>query len=96
MVAEFGMSPLGPIAYGDRSENIWLARELGESATVSEDTAAKIDHEVKSIIEACYDKAKTVLMEKREILDRLAAKLLEVETIEGDDFNKILATPAAA
>ncbi len=90
MVTEFGMSALGPIFYEARSEFSWLAKEFGEGASISEEMSAKIDLEIGKIIDNSYQEAKRILIEKREHLDKVAAKLLEVETIDGDDFCKLI------
>jgi cell division protease FtsH len=90
MVAEYGMSALGPVSYDGKDGNFWLARELGESVKYSEEVAAKIDREVSKIVEEAYAKAKKVLKAKRKVLDKIAKKLLEKETIDGDEFKKLL------
>lgn len=90
MVTEFGMSPLGPIAYGSKEEPAWVAREMTEGGKMSEETASKVDREVKTIMETCYDKAKALIIERRAILDDVAVKLLEKETLDGDEFKVIL------
>ena len=91
MVTEFGMSDLGPISYEGNNRAPWLARELGESANHSEEMAAKIDGEVKKIIDAAFKAAKTVLIQKRETLDKIAVRLLEKETIDADEYTALLA-----
>ena len=91
MVTEFGMSDLGPISYEGNNRAPWLARELGESANHSEEMAAKIDGEVKKIIDAAFKAAKTVLIQKREPLDKIPARLLEKETIDADEYTALLA-----
>ncbi|NMB70138.1 ATP-dependent zinc metalloprotease FtsH [candidate division WWE3 bacterium] len=90
MVMEFGMSSLGPIAYEGKENAMWLAREMGEGAGYSQEVAAKIDTEVKKIIDECYAKSKEILAEHRSKLDTLAQLLLEKETIYEDEFKKIL------
>lgn len=90
MVTEYGMSPLGPISYDGKETRIWLAREIGESQPYSQEMAAKIDKEVAKIIDECYKKAKSVLLEHRDILDSIAAVLLEKETIYEDEFKQIV------
>jgi cell division protease FtsH len=90
MVSEFGMSTLGPIFYDTSGESIWLAREIGESHKLSEDMASKVDQEVRKIMDSCYEGAKSIIEAKREFLDKVASKLLEQETIDGDEFAKLL------
>ena len=90
MVTEYGMSPLGPIFYEGRSEFSWLAEEFGEGSSISEEMSAKVDAEISKIVDGSYKEAKKILIEKREKLDKVAEKLLEVETIDGDEFKKLL------
>ncbi len=91
MVASYGMSPLGPISYDGREGNPWLAREFSEP-THSQEMAAKIDAEVRRIIDDAYNRAKAILTEQREVLDRITQKLLEKETIEGEEYQSLLTT----
>ena len=90
MVTEYGMSSLGPIFYEARTEFSWLAQEFGEAASLSEDMNSKIDAEIKKLIDEAYDKAKKILVENRDAMDRVANRLLEVETIYGDEFKKLV------
>jgi cell division protease FtsH len=90
MVTEYGMSSLGPIFYEARTEFSWLAQEFGEAASLSEDMNSKIDAEIKKLIDESYDKAKKILVENRDAMDRVANRLLEVETIYGDEFKKLV------
>jgi len=90
MVTEFGMSSLGPISYDGKDNNFWLARELGETPSYSQEMAAKIDAEVKKIIDENYARAKSILSEHREKLDQVSEVLLQKETIDGDEFSKIV------
>lgn len=90
MVTEFGMSPLGPISYDGRGGNNWLAREFSEGPSYSQEVAAKIDDEVKSIIEECFNKSKEILKQNRSKLDALAVLLLERETVYEEEFKQLL------
>ncbi len=90
MVTEFGMSDLGPIAYDGKEENMWLARDMGETAGYGQEIATSIDHEVKKIIDTCYSRAKEILAENRTKLDEVAKVLLEKETIYDEEFKKIV------
>jgi len=83
MVCEWGMSPLGMIAYGDNQDTVFLGREITRSHVHSEETARKIDAEVKAIIDEQYARAKSILVEHRAALDKIAQALLEYETLEG-------------
>src|SRR2546421_17430 len=83
MVTQFGMSKLiGPIAVGDREQEIFLGREVVQRREISDRTAQLVDEEVKSILERAYAEAERILKERRPALDRVAAALLERETLE--------------
>jgi len=92
MVCEWGMSPkLGPIAYGRVDGEVFLGRQLADhTKDYSEATAIEIDHEVRRIITEAYERAKKILVEKRDALERLADALVELETLDGDDVALIL------
>ncbi|HVU37823.1 MAG TPA: ATP-dependent zinc metalloprotease FtsH [Opitutales bacterium] len=90
MVCDWGMSSLGPIAYGDNQDQIFLAREISRAHGYSEDTARQIDSEIHRIVEEQYQRAREVLVKNREALDKVAAALLEFETIEGKHVHEIL------
>jgi cell division protease FtsH len=91
MVTEWGMSPsLGPLAFGKKEEQIFLGREIAQHRDYSEDTAIRIDHEVKRIVEEGYHRAMSLLEENREGLIRLAEALLEYETLEGHEIEAII------
>ena len=91
MVTEWGMSPaLGPLTFGKKEEQIFLGREIAQHRDYSEDTAIRIDHEVKRIVEEGYNRAMRLLDENREGLIRLAEALLEYETLEGSEIEMIV------
>ncbi|MFH1899344.1 MAG: ATP-dependent zinc metalloprotease FtsH [Patescibacteria group bacterium] len=90
MVAEYGMSSLGPIYYESKSEFSWLAKEFGASAQLSDDMSAKIDAQIEKIMSGCFAEAKRILNEKRAALDKISEKLLEKETIDGDEFKDLI------
>jgi cell division protease FtsH len=90
MVTQFGMSELGPISYNGKEGNSWLARELGEPASYSDEMASRIDAQVEKIIDDAFQKAKKILSDNRENLDKVAAKLLEIETIDGEEYRRII------
>ena len=90
MVTEFGMSSLGPLATGVRGENPWLARELGDPKPLSEHLAAKVDDEIKKIIDESFEKAKKILRENKEKLNLVASELIKKETLEGDEFEALV------
>jgi cell division protease FtsH len=83
MVREWGMSDLGPLAYGGGDEPVFLGRDYAQRSDYSEDTAVRIDREVERIVNAGYESARQVLTEQRELLDVLARDLLDQESIDG-------------
>ncbi|MGI8736628.1 MAG: ATP-dependent zinc metalloprotease FtsH [Candidatus Eremiobacter antarcticus] len=100
MVMEFGMSPkLGPIALGKKHEQVFLGRDIVEERNYSEEVASQIDTEVRGIIDTCYANAYRLLETNIDKLHRLAEALLERETVEADDVDRLLSdspTPAPA
>jgi len=90
MVCDWGMSDLGPVAYGDNQDQIFLAREITRSQNYSEDTARQIDAEIKNIIQSQYKRATQMITEHREALEKIAEALLEHETIDGIHVEEIL------
>ncbi len=91
MVTQWGMSEkLGPIAFGNKEEQIFLGRELSTHRDYSEQTAQEIDSEVKAIISSCYEKARSVLTEHKNQLQSVAEALLERETLDGEDVKILL------
>jgi cell division protease FtsH len=91
MVTELGMSTrLGPRAFGQREEMVFLGRDLGEQRNFSDATAGQIDEEIHFIVDAGYKKAKEILTRRKADMIKLAEYLKEVETIDGDDLDKIL------
>lgn len=94
MVTRLGMSPeLGPMVYGQKDELVFLGREIGEQRDYSEAVAEKIDQEVQKLVSESYAKAKKILTKYRAKLDEVANRLLEVETLSREDFEKIFAPP---
>ncbi len=83
MVCEWGMSELGPLSYGGKDEPVFLGRDFSQRADYSEDTAIRIDREVNRIVDGAYERAKNILTEHREVLERLALELLEQESLDG-------------
>jgi cell division protease FtsH len=90
MVCDWGMSPLGPIAFGDNQDTVFLGREITRNENVSEETARKIDSEIHRIIDEQYQRAKDILQQRRGQLDKVAEALLQYETIEGRHVNEII------
>jgi cell division protease FtsH len=90
MVTQYGMSEnLGPLAFGKKEEMVFLGREISEQRNYSDEVAAKIDAEVRSIIDRAFERATEALTKHREVLDRLAALLIENETIESEEFEAL-------
>jgi cell division protease FtsH len=91
MVCEYGMSEnLGPLTFGKKDEQIFLGREIAQHRDYSEETAQKIDDEVRSIVNGAYEKTTRMLSENLEILHKLAGALLERETLDSKDIDAII------
>ena len=91
MVCEWGMSKeMGPLSYGKKEEQIFLGREFATHKDYSEDTAEKIDREVSRIIYDNYEKAKKLLKDNLEILNRIAQELLDKEVLNADELDVIV------
>jgi len=91
MVCEYGMSEMGPITFGKKEEQIFLGREIAQHRDFSEDTAIKIDEQVKKIVTAQFERAKSIIEENRETMIRLAECLLERESLDGVEIRRIVA-----
>jgi len=90
MVCEWGMSDLGPLAYGKKEEAIFLGREIAQHRDFSEDTALQIDREVKRIVSNGYEAAKNLLSSNRELLDRIAQALLVREVLDANEVKLLM------
>lgn len=91
MVCEYGMSEkLGPVTFGKGQGEVFLGRDFARSRNYSEEIAYAVDTEIRDIVEGCYKKAKNILVENREKLELIANTLLEKETIEGEELEKLL------
>jgi len=94
MVTKFGMSEkLGPLQYGKTDELIFLGRQIQEERNYSEEVAKIIDSEVHDIVDRARQRAYEVLTTNREKLDLIVSKLIEQETLEADEFNKLFEAP---
>lgn len=91
MVCEYGMSSLGPLTFGKKEEQIFLGREISQHRDYSEDTAIKIDQEVKKIVAQQYEQAKAIISENSEAMVRLSEALLELETLDGVQIRRVVA-----
>ena len=99
MVTSYGMSrTLGPRTFGHKEEMVFLGREISEQRDYSEKVAQQIDDEVQNIIQKAYDTAKTILNENKKRLVHIASQLLNHETLEGGELEKLFtgAVPASA
>jgi cell division protease FtsH len=90
MVCEFGMSDLGPLAYGKNQQEIFLGRDLATQRDFSEDTAIKIDQEVKKFVTTGYQRAKDILNTHRDVMARIAEALLERESLDAVDMKLLI------
>jgi len=91
MVTRWGYSDvLGMVSYGDNQEEVFLGHSVARTQNVSEDTAEKIDLEVRRLVQAGYDEAKSILTAKLEDLHTLAKALLEYETLSGDEIIAVI------
>jgi len=90
MVCDWGMSALGPIAFGDNEEHLFLGREISKTHNLSEETAKRIDEEISNIISGQFNRAKGLIEENRAALTMIAEALLEYETIEGKHVQEIV------
>ncbi len=91
MVCEWGMSPLGPMAFGKKEQEVFLGRDIGQSRDFSDDTAKQIDAEVKRFVDAAYKSAYAILDANHDIMHRMSAALLERETLDASEIKLILA-----
>src|SRR6478672_10881247 len=91
MVCEYGMSELGPLTFGKKEEQIFLGREIAQHRDFSEDTAIRIDQQVKKIVTAQFERAKSIIEENRDVMIRLAECLLERESLDGVEIRRIVA-----
>jgi cell division protease FtsH len=90
MVCDWGMSPLGPISFGDTQDTVFLGRDITRNEHMSEETARRVDAEVQRIIAEQDARARQIIVEKRAALEKIAQSLLEFETIEGKHVSEIL------
>lgn len=91
MICEWGMSEqLGMIEYGETRDEVFLARDIAQGKDYSEETAQKIDSEIKRLIDTAYQDAKNMLIEHRDKLDAIAKALLEFETLDASHIDEIM------
>ncbi|MDE6195614.1 MAG: ATP-dependent zinc metalloprotease FtsH, partial [Erysipelotrichaceae bacterium] len=90
MVKSFGMSPLGPVQYGDHTGNVFLGRDYGSGDNYSDETAFQIDQEVRKIINDCYEECTRVIKENIDLLHLIAKTLIEEETITHEQIMNLV------
>ena len=90
MVCEWGMSQLGPLTFGKKEEQIFLGREISQHRDYSEDTAIKIDIEVRNIVSSGYARAHHILETNREALERVAQALLDREVLDANEIKLLI------
>ncbi|MFW6380738.1 MAG: ATP-dependent metallopeptidase FtsH/Yme1/Tma family protein, partial [Spirochaetota bacterium] len=93
MVTEWGMSPLGPVAFGQEDEPIFLGKEIARHKDYSEEKARQIDEAIQSILSEAYEDAKRILTEQRESLAKLTDALVERETLVDAEVRDLLGLP---
>jgi cell division protease FtsH len=90
MVCEWGMSDLGPLSFGKKEEQIFLGREITQHRDYSEETAIRIDEQVKKLVQGCYDTAAAIIDERAEALAKIAESLLVREILDGDEVMQLI------
>jgi cell division protease FtsH len=90
MVCEWGMSDLGPLTFGKKEEQIFLGREISQHRDYSEDTAIKIDQEVRKLVTAGYNTARQIVSDNRDILERIAKALIEREVLDAVELKMLV------
>ncbi len=94
LVKEYGMSSLGPISFGEKDELIFLGKEISEQRNYSEKVATQIDSEISKFIKNAEKEADMILTRNKKLLDKIARTLIEKETIEKEEFEKLVKTKA--
>jgi cell division protease FtsH len=90
MVCEWGMSELGPLTFGKKEEQIFLGREIAQHRDYSEDTAIKIDQEVRKLVNNGYSTAKQILSDNRDTLEKVAKALIEREVLDANEIKLLV------
>jgi cell division protease FtsH len=92
MVTRYGMSEkLGPIAFGEKEEMIFLGREISEQRNYSDEVARQIDEEVRNIVQVAVERTREILTKNRAVLDDMAAALIEYETLDTEQLAPLFA-----
>ncbi len=90
MVCEWGMSELGPLTFGKKEEQIFLGREIAQHRDYSEDTAIKIDQEVRKLVSTGYNTARQILSDNRDTLENVARALIEREVLDANEIKLLV------
>nr|YP_010851691.1 Cell division protein FTSH [Echinothamnion hystrix]WGH14493.1 Cell division protein FTSH [Echinothamnion hystrix] len=90
MVTRFGMSTIGPMSLENEDSNPFLGRGMGNNNEYSDEIAIKIDSQIKLIVDECHNKTRDIIKNNRVIIDKLVDILIEKETIDGNEFTKII------
>ncbi len=90
MVCEWGMSELGPLTFGKKEEQIFLGREIAQHRDYSEDTAIKIDQEVRKLVSTGYNTARQILSDNRDTLEKVARALIEREVLDANEIKLLV------
>ena len=90
MVTKLGMSELGPLALESQNQPVFLGRDSSDGLEYSQEIAARIDAEIRSIVMQCYEDAKRIIRDNRSTIDRIVDILMERETIDGEEFRKLV------
>ena len=91
MVMRAGLSKeLGPVSYGENEEEVFLGRSVARTQNMSEETAKKVDSEIRKIVDKGYERARKILTEKIEDLHKLAKALLTYETLSGEEIENLI------
>jgi len=90
LVKQYGMSSLGPISFGEKEELVFLGKEISEQRNYSEEVASKIDKEVEKFVRSAEKEAIKILTKRKKLLNNLAQTLIKKETIEREEFEKIV------
>jgi len=92
MVTRFGMSDLGPMSLEGGNQEVFLGRDLMTRSDVSDAISRQIDEQVRAIVKRCYEETVSLVRANREAMDELVERLIEIETMDGDEFRSMVAT----
>lgn len=90
MVTRFGMSDLGPVALEGGGQEVFLGRDLMQRSDVSDSIAKQIDEQVRDMVKRCYTETVELVAQHREAMDHLVERLIEIETMDGDEFRTLV------